>query len=178
MESIIISQKKLAYDLFHAFSRCLKLNDRPVHASQDEVSFIWTIQPIGYYESDRVQMQPGAEALVFRISKDNVKFRASGSDVINEFEKQWSVFSANNSVDRSAPVFTAAYDATVFPPREADKESDSSDDVLIDVDGNRETFVIGWYDYDTKEWSNRDQHPMDLENMKWSYLPFVKYEKK
>lgn len=57
---------------------------------------------------------------------------------------------------------------------------DMSVDVLIDVDGNRKTFRVGYYDIDfeTKEgtWTLYGDERIDIEldHMKWTYLPLNK----
>lgn len=55
-----------------------------------------------------------------------------------------------------------------------------SDDVLIDLDGWRKHFAIGWYDHDDKEWRfhQEDRSQFEPANMKWTYLPLEKYDKK
>lgn len=55
-----------------------------------------------------------------------------------------------------------------------------SDNVLIDLDGWRKDFAIGWYDHDNKEWMfhQEDKSLLDLKHMKWTYLPLAKYDKK
>lgn len=48
-----------------------------------------------------------------------------------------------------------------------------TEDVLIDIDGNRNTFRVGYYDHDAKKWFlyvNDDT--IDVENMRWARLPF------
>lgn len=63
------------------------------------------------------------------------------------------------------------------------EEAEISDLVLIDIDGKRETFVTGKYFYpfgDTEGFWSVDDHfssALDLENMKWQYLPLAKYDK-
>lgn len=56
-----------------------------------------------------------------------------------------------------------------------------SDDVLIDLDGHRKDYAIGWYDFDTKEWAldseKFTQDDIDHEHMSWRRLPLAKYDK-
>jgi hypothetical protein len=48
-----------------------------------------------------------------------------------------------------------------------------SEDVLIDIDGMRKHFCIGWYDFDDKEWvTDSPAVTIDQEKMKWLRLPF------
>jgi len=72
--------------------------------------------------------------------------------------------------------FTQAFDAKTLPQHNG-KEG-YSDDVLIDVDGNRKTFVIGWYDFDENKWEVPYflKTSIDLKHMKWMYLPLAKYD--
>lgn len=73
------------------------------------------------------------------------------------------------------------FDANTFGPDEAPVEQAHgySTDVLIDIDGNRTDFRIGWYEYDTKEWRLHDihaQHCIVKRGMRWSFLPLAIYE--
>jgi hypothetical protein len=52
-----------------------------------------------------------------------------------------------------------------------------SEEVLIDLDGNRKDFRTGWYDFDDKAWRLHDkaeEKNIDLEHMKWTELPLNK----
>ena len=51
-------------------------------------------------------------------------------------------------------------------------------DVLIDVDGNRDTFRVGWYDHDDGEWRLHDVNAMQYidNHMRWSFLPLAIYD--
>lgn len=46
-------------------------------------------------------------------------------------------------------------------------------DVLIDLNGNRKDFRVGWYDFDKKEWMFHvsDVSALEIEHLKWTYLP-------
>lgn len=50
-----------------------------------------------------------------------------------------------------------------------------SEDVLIDIDGYRKNFRVGWYDFDDKEWRLYDvvaQKEIDLAwDIRWTELP-------
>lgn len=49
-----------------------------------------------------------------------------------------------------------------------------SGDKLIDIDGNRKTFRVGWYDSDERQWHyyhEENDQPIDQKNMKWTELP-------
>lgn len=51
-----------------------------------------------------------------------------------------------------------------------------SKDVLIDMDGYRKNFRIGWYDFDDKEWRLHDkgaEESLDIKNMRWQTLPLA-----
>lgn len=57
-----------------------------------------------------------------------------------------------------------------------DGDDGYTDSVLIDIDGNRKTFTIGWHDNDDKVWRNIGDDEIDP-TMKWQYLPLAKYDK-
>lgn len=69
--------------------------------------------------------------------------------------------------------------ANEFPKR-VQPDSWRSDDVCIDVDGWRITYVIGYYDFDRKMWMNNngnEQDAIDQENLVWHYLNLSKYDR-
>lgn len=53
-----------------------------------------------------------------------------------------------------------------------------SDDLLIDTDGKRKYFTVGWYDFDDKKWRCKSNESLDEEQLLWQYLPLSKYDKK
>jgi len=65
-----------------------------------------------------------------------------------------------------------------------DEDGAISDDVLIDVNGKRETFVTGCWHFPHEGedgWWRVDEdykNSLEPDNMRWSYLPLVKYEKR
>ncbi len=72
------------------------------------------------------------------------------------------------------------------PPVDFDGEGEEgniSDPVLIDIDGKRETFVVGKYFFPFKSvkgnWDVGDfyETTLDLKRMRWSYLDLAKYKK-
>lgn len=72
--------------------------------------------------------------------------------------------------------FDIWHQATELPDHSG--EDGYSDDVLIDLDGNRETFRVGWYDFDEKAWMLYDTDSAVIyEHAKWRYLPMAKYDK-
>lgn len=84
--------------------------------------------------------------------------------------------------------FTVFDKPFVDPATANEPDGETSDLVLIDLDGNRETFVTGCYHFPctldgerTGGWWRVDefwQSSLDEKNMRWSYLPLARYEKK
>jgi len=71
-------------------------------------------------------------------------------------------------------VFDASWhNGNELPP--ALEGQDYSESVLVDPDGRRKDFYIGWYDHDCKKWMFQceDQVQHD-EHLKWQDLPFDK----
>ena len=74
------------------------------------------------------------------------------------------------------------FDANTFGPDEApvpDSQENGmrlTQDVLIDLDGNRSVFRIGWYDYDEREWILHADGVTVGTHMRWSFLPLAIYE--
>lgn len=53
-------------------------------------------------------------------------------------------------------------------------------DVLIDPTGDREEFLVGWYDEYSKVWltySDDRQYLIDPKRLKWCYLPLKELDK-
>lgn len=70
-----------------------------------------------------------------------------------------------------------AYSADELPKRDA--ESGDSDMVLIDLEGDREEFIIGYYDFIEKDWFGTDGDGILVDkSMRWMYLPLAKYDTK
>lgn len=84
----------------------------------------------------------------------------------------------NQSLQAESMVFDTAYNSMQLPPRD-ENEEDLSDYVLIDTDGKRENFFVGYYDFSIKHWDirGRDSEEIDLEHMRWTFLNLAKYEK-
>ena len=54
-------------------------------------------------------------------------------------------------------------------------------DVLIDVDGNRKNFEIGWWDYDDQLWrfhnvDANELHDIVDKKLLWAYLPLAELD--
>lgn len=62
------------------------------------------------------------------------------------------------------------------------KQTDTSFDVLIDLDGWRKDFYIGCYHTDFKEWrlkkEDTDDFEIDFKHGRWTYLPHAARDKK
>lgn len=59
------------------------------------------------------------------------------------------------------------------PPKQVVKEHGYSQDVLIDLDGEKKHWAIGWYDYDEKAWRfyQSDVSHLAPEDALWTNLP-------
>lgn len=65
---------------------------------------------------------------------------------------------------------------TVAPVKSKANEG-VTEDVLIDVDGERTTFLVGWYDHSDRTWRlYSDGSAYVTRGMKWAYLPLRLYE--
>lgn len=76
--------------------------------------------------------------------------------------------------------FVASFTMYEIPPFE-DEDKSSSEDVLIDVDGYRKNFVIGYYSHNDHEWKNSETliafEWKDFEHARWFKLPIAKNDK-
>lgn len=91
-----------------------------------------------------------------------------------------TVLNVMAAVDKTKP---KVFDANTFGPDEVpaavtvdEVNYGYSCDVLIDVDGNRNNFRIGWYDYDEEEWMTHSKNHTVTDGMRWSFLPLAIYE--
>lgn len=75
--------------------------------------------------------------------------------------------------------FMQAFSATIHPPVDfVGTNGDSSDDVLIDIDGHGVNFTTGYYDFDAQKWRvHREFIELDESKFVWMLLPLIKYEK-
>lgn len=72
-------------------------------------------------------------------------------------------------------------DSTKHPGRNYNEWKDDgrpeySVDVLIDLDGNRKVFRVGYYDFNSKKWIVYDQNQaeyLEVDHMKWTSIPLV-----
>jgi len=72
----------------------------------------------------------------------------------------------------SSLIFDVYYSIGELPKR----NFEFSDDVLIDVDGERVEFQIGRYDFLLKKWRLYAPDIQIQPTMCWTYLPLIKYE--
>lgn len=71
--------------------------------------------------------------------------------------------------------FVRSFGPNEFPPFE-DEEQAASVDVLIDVNGERTDFAIGYYSFTDKTWRYKDGFT-DTTILRWFHLPLAKYDK-
>jgi len=77
----------------------------------------------------------------------------------------------------SENVFDASWKKGTVTP--GDIGDEMSDEFLVDVSGNREHFVIGWYDHGLKSWQCEAKlgYNLDSEKIMYQSLPLAKYDK-
>jgi hypothetical protein len=51
-----------------------------------------------------------------------------------------------------------------------------SEDVLIDIDGYRKRFRVGWYDFEDKQWNLYDLETgtFEVDNLRWTCIPLAR----
>lgn len=74
--------------------------------------------------------------------------------------------------------FVKSFGHDEFPPFE-DEEQAASVNVLIDTDGNRTDFAIGYYSFVDECWRYTDLNNVEDygKNLRWFHLPLAKYDK-
>lgn len=70
------------------------------------------------------------------------------------------------------------FDANTFGPDEVPVEYKAgfSTRVLVDMDGNRDNFLVGKYDHIEYKWKFLDGVDRDTELIRWSFLPLAIYD--
>lgn len=176
MESIVINQKKLACEVFFAFSAFRYYNDRIIQPCIGTDEFIWQVHPVGYYESDKPNQPPSIKTIVYKIDRDNIAFRASISDMVQYLSSEWEAFLSKSESGSAMLHFTNFHTSKDIPTAD-EKEEGLSVYVLIDRDGFRNPvdFEIGYYDISSGMWClKHSDDTLDLDHMKWTYLPIEK----
>ncbi len=83
-------------------------------------------------------------------------------------------------------IFNAGWHCSGDHPRRV-KDEEFSDNVLIDMDGRRMHYRVGWYDFKDRKWHIYDRNYDTSKNreglavskhLKWSYLPLAEYDGK
>lgn len=68
------------------------------------------------------------------------------------------------------------------PPKDKTTDINVSDEVLMDLTGERKVFRVGWYSFADRRWmTHDDNHGYALtgpasRHIKWTHLPLVKYD--
>ncbi len=73
------------------------------------------------------------------------------------------------------------FDANTFGPDEVPVPTKSSrgghsEDVLIDLNGERRDFRVGWYDHHEGAWLFHQDGVYESKTMRWSFLPLAIYD--
>lgn len=70
------------------------------------------------------------------------------------------------------------FDANTFSPDEvpAEQTIGFSTIVLVDLDGQRTSFIIGRYDFIERKWKFIDGVKRDSDKIRWSFLPLAIYD--
>lgn len=82
MESIVISQKKLSREVFYSFSASRSINGRIVNVDASDDLFGWYL----------LNTPEEEEMIVFKISRNDIPFRASIHDMTIHLMKKWEEF--------------------------------------------------------------------------------------
>lgn len=93
-------------------------------------------------------------------------------DAIDEVATDTGRDSSPKAIDESP--FVASFPMTEIPPHES--EDPLTCDVLVDVDGERTRFVIGYYDIDGSRWifNGKGSKIVDYKHARWFKLPLAK----
>jgi len=127
-------------------------------------SFTFTTGTEEVYKEDRIVMVTSKEVELFKTNtKDQPKFwdsldelwmHAAQENAITWFKINFTesrLISVKShptitGIDNTSPVFQLAFGINEFPPRES-SNPDISIDVLIDIDGYRKNFRVGYYNF-------------------------------
>ncbi len=194
MDSLIISSKALRVAIFAAFSWNLRIGQwRVDHIVGEKGYFIWKLyKPTGntYPHDVEYLMDELKNPVSYHISKDELQLTSLNPELITRclsehFErfKLWPAITEQkeNAHEESYQTNWHPLESVPTSPVKSDDHTDDqyTDDVLIDIDGNRKFFHVGWFDHSELKWMFKDEvtPTIDLEHGKWCYLPMVKYDK-
>jgi hypothetical protein len=174
MESVVISQRKLACEVFFAFSVNRSICGVPIQPCIMPEEFTWCTAE--------------TPSCKHTVSRDHIAFRATIEDMAVYLDEEFREFH-NRYSNSPSPVSKSDLNGK---PHEFHKttwhsgyevpdilklgdsstgQKEKSHDVLIDVYGNKSHFAIGWYDADHKEWFNQEGHQLNANCLKWKHLP-------
>ncbi len=98
---------------------------------------------------------------------------------VDDLRTRVGVVDSKKSWENESPLHGEFFDHNQKPFSKNGHEY--TEDVLIDLDGNRQHFSIGYYHLIDEEWMIKDKEYdklFDARNMKWTYLPLAKCDNK
>lgn len=77
-----------------------------------------------------------------------------------------------SSVDHAHRILDASWHTAI--EKNAKVGDEVSESVLIDTDGTRRFFTIGWYDFGQRKWISNDGEELNEDQLVWQLLPLSK----
>ena len=146
------------------------------------------------YEQQRLVVVESSEVVSYLplATHSKQKVREAEYEIAHIKAKQWFptefpeseliLYQVYPAIDQPADIgfsiltWTPSFQGDDVKPEEIQKEG-HSDDVLIDMDGWRKNFRVGWYDHEDDQWkfhNPEDEKIFDRAHMKWTHLPINK----
>lgn len=199
MKNVILTHNELQVNLFLAVSYGLSLRELPYGPKAKPRFIVWDTEAHGFLwrvvEHDKMEGCAVSGETLFRyfISKDvcqmnDVRLGVTIGylkDQAEEFlkgfyeylENYWPETSTQSAREKNAALDSPVDHAGYKSLKEKPEKSRVDDSFLIDVDGKRKNFTVGFYDTLNNDWNTESGDKVDLEHGKWCYLPLAKYDK-
>jgi hypothetical protein len=200
MKNVIVSHNELQLNLFHAVTYGLQNHDFGpglfLVSDITEREYVWKVMKhtkregaavagqtvfYGYINKGDFQMNDmrlGVTVCYIRDEAEkflknfqeyqNANYAPKTQEEVDTIERI-----AGNQQSAEHLLFTNWHTSKEIPEVDT-KEEDLTEYVLIDPDGYRTDFTIGYYNTGSKEWVSREGKSIDVDHMKWTELPLDK----
>lgn len=185
--SLIINPVAFRAELYKCFFwyRPIKIHGKTFIAVP---SYVGTDFVVSYFNVDDRDDKPGVDPRNFhklRLGDADYNYKFSANDCVamrsTSPEDYYNMFfveceliekEMKKWVKNESPGHTIynTWMSVNIPPK--DEEEGCSKDVLIDMNGKRKDFQVGWYDHDNKEWRFHasDTSNLELDKLEWKKI--------
>lgn len=145
------------------------------------VSVSFTDSKVKYNLAVPVSNEDGTHGGFFRMANIDSAFLHAPIDNDFHYNDQVAIESRRqagevlSSVDHAHRILDGSWHTAI--EKNAKVGDEVSESVLIDTDGTRRFFTIGWYDFGQRKWISNDGEELNEDQLVWQLLPLSKYDK-